>query len=261
MMNQRKRWWFIFYQNKIVIEQTNEGLYTIPHLLDMPLPKPPVEHIHEFTFQEYEPCIAFELSELPPLMSSYSLVGLRDSYDYLAQTQYLAAGYASQLIYWDKTSCFCPVCGTEPKRKALNMKKCPHCQKELYPPVQTAIIVLIQKGEEILLAHAHNFKAEFYSLIAGFVEIGETLEEAVQREVKEETGLAIQNIRYFGSQPWPYPSGLMVGFVADYRSGEIKLQEEELRSAAFYSKENLPTLPQKLSIARRLIDWWLTKKQ
>ena len=93
--------------------------------------------------------------------------------------------------------------------------------------------------------------------MAGFLEVGETLEACVRREVREETGLEIANITYFDSQPWPYPSGLMVGFVADYVSGEIKLQDEELSAGAFFTRDNLPELPQKLSIARRLIDWWL----
>ena len=96
----------------------------------------------------------------------------------------------------------------------------------------------------------------FYGLVAGFLEAGETLEECVEREVMEETGLRIKNITYFGSQPWPYPSGLMAGFVADYAGGEIKLQNEELSAGAFYRRDNLPELPTKPSIARRMIDWW-----
>ena len=121
----------------------------------------------------------------------------------------------------------------------------------------TAIIVRITRGDEILLARGRNFKRDFYGLIAGFVETGETLEEAVRREAMEETGLSITNIRYFASQPWPYPSGLMVGFTADYAGGELHLQREELKIAGWFHKTNLPNLPEKLSIARRLIDDWL----
>ena len=138
------------------------------------------------------------------------------------------------------------------------MKKCPSCAYEIYPPISTAIIVLIRRGEEILLVHAHNFRGTFYGLVAGFLEVGETLEQCVQREVMEETGLRVKNITYFGNQPWPYPSGLMVGFIADYESGEIKLQKDELSAGAFYSKENMPEIPRKLSIARKMIDWWLS---
>jgi len=117
--------------------------------------------------------------------------------------------------------------------------------------------VLIRKGKEILLVHARNFRGTFHGLVAGFLETGETLEQCVEREVMEETGLRVKNITYFGSQPWPYPSGLMVGFIADYAGGEIKLQEEELSSGDFYTRDNLPELPRKLSLARKMIDWWL----
>ena len=116
---------------------------------------------------------------------------------------------------------------------------------------------LIRKGKEILLVHARNFKGTFNSLVAGFLETGETLEECVAREVKEETGLDVKNITYFANQPWPYPSGLMVGFIADYAGGELTLQDEELSSGAFYTRDNLPELPRKLSLARKMIDWWI----
>ena len=121
----------------------------------------------------------------------------------------------------------------------------------------TAIIVLISRGDEVLLVHAKNFKKPFYGLVAGFVETGETLEEAVIREVREETSLNIRNIRYYASQPWPYPCGLMVGFYADYESGEVSLQESELAYGGWFNRHALPTIPEKLSLARMLIDNWL----
>jgi len=118
--------------------------------------------------------------------------------------------------------------------------------------------VLIRRGnDEVLLARGRNFKSDFYGLIAGFVETGETLEQAVRREVMEETGLHVKNIRYFGSQPWPCPCGLMVGFNAEYESGELHVQREELKKAAWFRRDHLPNLPEKLSIARKLIDAWL----
>ena len=116
----------------------------------------------------------------------------------------------------------------------------------------------MHRGKEVLLVNARNFRRNFFGLVAGFVETGESLEEAVHREVMEETGLTITNLRYFGSQPWPYPSGLMVGFHADYVSGEIKLQKEELAAGQWFTKDNLPEIPEKLSIARRIIDDWLS---
>ena len=113
------------------------------------------------------------------------------------------------------------------------------------------------KRRQYPAVHARNFRGTFNGLVAGFLEPGETLEECVHREVAEETGLHIKNLKYFGSQPWPYPSGIMIGFTADYESGEIKLQAEELNAGAFYTKDNLPEIPGKLSLARKLIDDWL----
>ena len=138
-------------------------------------------------------------------------------------------------------------------------KRCEECGKEVWPSLATAIIVLVHRGDEVLLVHARNFRGNFFGLVAGFVETGESLEEAVHREVLEETGLTITNLRYFGSQPWPYPSGLMVGFHADYVSGEIKLQKEELAAGQWFTKDNLPEIPEKLSIARKIIDDWLNQ--
>jgi NAD+ diphosphatase len=140
-------------------------------------------------------------------------------------------------------------------------KKCDHCGKELWPQLAPAVIVLIRKGHEVLLVHANNFRDGHYGLVAGFVETGETLEEAVYREVMEETGLHITNLRYFGSQPWPYPCGLMVGFTADYDSGKLHLQRTELSKGAWYDRHHLPHIPEKLSIARQLLDAWLEEEE
>ena len=130
------------------------------------------------------------------------------------------------------------------------------CGKEVWPQLATAVIVLIHRGDEVLLVRAKNFRRDYFGLVAGFVETGETLEEAVAREALEETGVTITNIRYFGSQPWPYPCGLMVGFNADYVSGEIHLQQSEIVKGGWFGKDNLPAIPEKLSIARMLLDAW-----
>ena len=111
----------------------------------------------------------------------------------------------------------------------------------------------------MLLVRAKNFRGNYYGLVAGFLETGETLEECVRREVKEETNLEITHIRYFGNQPWPYPSGQMIGFTAEYAGGTLRLQDEELSTAAFFRYDHLPEIPHKLSMARMLIDDWLKK--
>jgi NAD+ diphosphatase len=120
--------------------------------------------------------------------------------------------------------------------------------------------VLVERGQEMLLARARRFPTVMYSTLAGFVEPGETLEQAVAREVKEETGISVKDIRYFGSQPWPFPHSLMIGFTAEYKSGEITLEDEENIDARWFSADHLPALPGKISIARKLIDWFLEKQ-
>jgi NAD+ diphosphatase len=139
-------------------------------------------------------------------------------------------------------------------------KKCTKCGKEMWPQLATAVITLIKRDDKILLVNARNFRSDFYGLVAGFVETGETLEEAAKREIKEEVGLEVKNLKYFGSQPWPYPCGLMVGFNADYVSGDIHLQASEIAKGGWFRKDNLPTIPEKLSIARMLLDAWLAEK-
>jgi NAD+ diphosphatase len=112
-----------------------------------------------------------------------------------------------------------------------------------------------------LLARAHHFPPGLYSVIAGFVEPGETLETAVAREVQEEVGLSIGEIRYFGSQPWPFPDSLMIGFTATYQGGQITLYDGEIEDAGWFSADNLPTIPSNISISRRLIDWFVEKQE
>ena len=167
------------------------------------------------------------------------------------------AGKCREINYWDAHTKFCGVCGGTMKLHTNISKRCTHCGNEVWPQLATAIIVLIHKGDEVLLVHAKNFKSNFYGLIAGFVETGESLEEAVVREVREETGLEIESPSYFGSQPWPYPIGLMVGFTARYKSGSLSLQEEELSAGGWFHRNKLPQIPEKLSLARKLIDHWL----
>lgn len=253
--------WFIFFNDQLLLNKayTEQGemKYSIPTGTEPPADIEPDSTIHEVTLDNGEQIRTFALKQSAEMPEKRIMVGLRASYDYISLPDYQAAGKAYQILYWDKHSRFCPVCGTPTEQQTPIMKKCPQCGNELYPPISTAIIVLVKRGEEILLVRARNFRGTFHGLVAGFLEAGETLEECVAREVMEETGLKVKNIRYFRSQPWPYPSGLMVGFIADYESGEIKLQEDELTSAAFYHKDNLPELPRKLSIARKLIDWWL----
>ena len=268
-----RRYYFVFCKDELLLEKLADGTYTIPSQEE-----PPTEVKPWTTMLNVTPLDGIEVKtysiDLPVTMAaptgqpttdnaqppqSLESFPLRQSYYRLPQALYLKAGKCAELLYWDRNTKFCGVCGGPMKLHTDISKRCEHCGKEVWPQLATAIIVLIRRGaDEVLLARGRNFKTDFYGLIAGFVETGETLEEAVQREVMEETGLTVKNIRYFDSQPWPYPSGLMVGFTADYASGELHLQREELKKAGWFRRDRLPNLPEKLSIARRLIDDWLS---
>ena len=184
-------------------------------------------------------------------------VDLRESFHVLPERVYRQAGKASELLYFDLQHRYCGICGAPMEWASSISKRCTRCGEELWPKLNTAIIVLVRRGEEALLVKAKNFRRDYYGLVAGFVETGESLEECVAREVMEETGLRVANIRYFASQPWPYPMGLMVGFQADYAGGDIALRDGELRDAAFFTRNTIPAIPGKMSMARMLIDDWL----
>ena len=253
MSNVNNVYWFIFFNDQLLLQKKGET-YTIPYSINPPVP---VKNVLEVNLLEDMPACAASVDTPLEETAEYLPMGLRVSYDYLDPVLHKIAGKAYELIYWDQHSRFCPSCGTKTVMQTTISKQCPNCKYEIYPVVSPAILVLIRKGDAILLGHARNFRGSFYGLVAGFLETGETLEECVRREVMEETGLEINNITYFGNQPWPYPSNLMVGFIADYVSGTIRLQDEELSEGAFFTKDNLPELPRKLSLARKMIDWWL----
>ncbi len=242
-----------------MIERLDNGNYSIPYQEEAPIEPPREVTIHKITPIEDKEVRTFRIKELPQNQKNYEFSGLREAYHKIPIDLYLKAGKCEEILYWDLNTQYCGACGEKTKFNTEISKICPKCGKEIWPQLAIAIIVLIQRGDEVLLVHAKNFRGNYYGLVAGFVETGETLEEAVHREVEEETGLKIKNLKYFGSQPWPYPSGLMVGFNAEYLSGEIKLQDAELSSGGWFKKENMPAIPDKLSIARRLIDCWLKK--
>ena len=180
---------------------------------------------------------------------------LRHILSKLSMPQFERMSRALQLLEWQKNHRFCSHCGTATVRHAQGefAQVCPACAHSAYPRVNPCVIVAITKGDQILLARSHRFANGMFSLVAGFVEVGETLEQAVAREVKEEVGLDIQNIRYVSSQPWPFPTNIMIGFTAEYAGGELVLQEDEIAEAAFYPFDQLPLIPPKGSIAHSLI--------
>lgn len=184
-------------------------------------------------------------------------VGVRESWKLLDEADYAAVVKGVELIGWDESVRFCASCGAKLKRTGAISKGCDTCGREYFPQLSPAIIVLVTKGEKALLVRAKTFKRPFYALVAGFVETGESLEQCVLREIKEETNLTVRNIRYFGSQSWPFPGQLMVGFTAEWESGEVEFRDGELVSGGFFDRDSVPELPTLPSISRMLIDFWL----
>ena len=185
------------------------------------------------------------------------LMGLHGRVDDLRWT---LAGRAVQLVEWDRTHRFCGRCGTptEPA-SGERARRCPTCGLLAFPRLAPAVITLIERGEEALLARGRAFPVPMYSCVAGFVEPGETMEQAVHREVREEVGVELGEVRYVASQPWPFPHSLMIGFEATWASGEIVIDESEIVDAQWYRPDALPMIPPTMSIARTLIDRWLER--
>lgn len=256
------KYWFVFCQGDLMLECKGTDSYTIPLSEECPIPLKPWNAVRNIEPMSDGTEVKTVRIDAPVTDDPrFEMCALRQTYYKLPTDLYLKAGKCQEINYWDLNTKFCGVCGAPMKLHTDISKRCTGCGKEVWPQLATAIIVLIHKGDEVLLVRGRNFRHEFYGLVAGFVETGETLEEAVHREVGEEVGLKITNVRYFGSQPWPYPCGLMVGFEADYVSGDIKLQQEEIAKGGWFGKDNLPPIPEKLSIARQLIDSWLENKE
>jgi NAD+ diphosphatase len=208
-----------------------------------------------------EPCYAVRLNESSDLPNGCEWSEIRPLHATLPETLYALIGYAAQILSWRENHQFCSKCGAkaEPSETERAMV-CTDCGFMNYPRISPSIIVAVTKGNELLMARSPHFPEGLYSVVAGFLEPGETLEQCVAREVWEETGIEVGNIRYHSSQPWPFPHSIMIGFTADYVGGEIKIDPKEIQDAGWYSPENLPEIPSESTIARWLINNYLEKK-
>ncbi|XXF78647.1 NAD(+) diphosphatase [Myxococcaceae bacterium GXIMD 01537] len=182
-------------------------------------------------------------------------VPARSLYTRVDEALFAVGGRALAVAEWDVSHRFCGKCGTPTQlAPGERARRCPDCHTPFYPRISPAVIVLITRGDTLLLARSSQFPEPFFSTLAGFVEPGESLEETVAREVKEEVGIDIYRLRYFGSQPWPFGRSLMVGFTAEHAGGDIRVDGTEIVEARWFSPDALPRIPPRLSIARHLID-------
>jgi NAD+ diphosphatase len=199
-----------------------------------------------------EPAAAPEHYRLPEGLRAG---GLRSWFGVLDDATMAIAMRAVQIVEWDRTHSFCGACGTHTEQLAgERAKRCPACGHTAYPRIAPAMMVQVTRGRELLLGRGLNFPPGRYSALAGFLEAGETIEDAIHREVLEEVGVEVKDLRYFGSQSWPFPNSLMIAFQAEYAGGELRPDPAELADAQWFAPEALPQLPTRLSIARALIE-------
>ncbi len=248
--------WFAFAGDKLLYRE--ESTIAVPQLVDFSeLGLAIIRQQYLGTF-DGQPCYSVELDESATVLAGMVLKGLRQAYAFLGVDLFTVAGRAIQIVNWDQTHQFCGRCGAKTVHHKIDRaKECPECKLINFPRLSPAIIVCIRRGEEILLARAPYWPERMHSVLAGFVEPGETLEQAVEREVMEEVGITVKNIKYFGSQPWPFPNSLMLGFTADYAGGEIDIDPIEIEAASWFTIDNLPKLSSQMSISRWLIDDFL----
>ena len=253
----------IFYDDYLLLEKKGED-YHIPKLEKLPIwlaESGKINYTHDIGIYNKTNCEAVGLSEKIITPELYQWISLRAALNLVDYIWYGVITRAYHIIHWDKNHRFCGRCGQETVYIPKTLERqCLNCKLFFYPRISPSIIVLIHKKNQILMARKAEFSPGVYGLIAGFVEPGETLEEALHREVYEEVGLKVKNINYFGSQPWPFPDSLMVAFTAEYAEGEIKLNDGELESADWYDINHLPGYPSSsVSIAMKLIDDYVKK--
>jgi len=247
----------IFSGDKMLLNRSNSktGLHYVVSLEELNVSS--IRTHYMGTFEEH-PCYCVEVEPTQDLSTEMHFYDLRALYYEVAFDVFLLAGKALQIINWDKTHQFCGRCGDKMNKVQKEIAKvCPSCGLVNYTRISPAMIVGIFKDDKILLAHSAAFKGKMYSVLAGFIEAGETIEDGVRREVMEEVGLRVKNIKYFGSQSWPFSSSLMIGFTAEYESGEIDVDGDEITDAGWYDIYNLPELPLEYSIAREIIDSYI----
>ncbi|MGD2141289.1 MAG: NAD(+) diphosphatase [Burkholderiales bacterium] len=247
--------WFVYMGNQILVLRDDSGarIPAIRELRELGLTALREQYLGSLAGQH---CFAAEVDEgtTPPPGTQWS--GLRALFGTVDDTEFALAGRAFQIVDWDRSHQFCGRCGTPTVLKEGERSRvCPSCSQLHYPRIAPAVMVMIRRGQEFLLARSPHFPPGMYSALAGFSEPGETLEQTLVREVREEVSIEVENIRYFASQPWPFPHSLMIAFHADYAGGKITPDPDEIEAAGWFSIDRLPEkLPSPISISRRLID-------
>ena len=200
-------------------------------------------------------CLMAHGDSSAPVPEGLEWVELRALFGAVEEELFWIAGRANHLAGWDRVHRHCGACGADLALKEDEWAKvCAACGQIYYPQVSPAVIVAVTDRDRILLARNRHYRYPFFSVLAGFVEAGESLETTVHREIREEVGLEVKNLRYFGSQPWPFPNSLMIGFTAECAGGELRIDPSEILEARWFARNAMPEIPSSISIARKLID-------
>lgn len=251
--------WLIFKDNLLIVEK-RDSVLSIPMAETTAVIRSKLIKVHHIGIFKGYSCYTGEVKDDLKLPNGLEFTDLRSFMAQSSNEDFFLAGKAFQIINWDRTNMFCGKCGSKTNYKEDERAKiCPNCGMVHYPHIAPAIIVAIVKDNKILLAHNVNFPTSMHSVIAGFVEPGETFEECVKREVHEEIGIQVKNIKYFESQPWPFPNSLMIAFTAEYAGGEISVDGKEIDHADWFGVENMPFIPCSKSVAVKLIHWFTNK--
>lgn len=249
--------WFVFHEEKLAVKQEGDAC-SVPRFSDVQSIQESLAGGQYIGQKDGTPCFSAELPDPGLLADGFVFKGIFDLLGLLEDELLLVAGCAAQLIRWDRGHRYCGRCGSPTEDKTEERAKtCSHCGLVCYPRLSPAVIVAVVRQDKLLLATSARFRAPFWSVLAGFVEPGETPEACVVREVLEEVGILVRNVRYFGSQPWPFPDSLMLGFTAEYAEGEIRIDPAEITGADWFTADSLPNIPPRVSIARSLIDWFV----
>ena len=252
-------WWFVFCGDRLLIKAAAIDV-RVPSYSDLIRIRQNLSRTHYLGIFDGFPCYSAEVDEHIVDLEGMIFQELRPLLGLLGEDIFSVAARAFQILRWDRTHQFCGRCGSHTELKDGELARvCTQCGLVNYPTMSPAIIVAVIKDPQILLARSIRFHTGLYSVLAGFVEYGETFEQCVRREVKEEVGIDVENIRYFASQPWPFPNTLMVGFTADYAVGVVRADNVEITDAQWFNCDNLPVTPSKGTIARQLIDWFVEK--
>jgi NAD+ diphosphatase len=252
--------WFVFRRSHLLV-QIADGKAALPEVAapeELGLTIIRRQYLGTFNGQH---CFSAEVGQETDPPEGWVFQSLRRLFGQLPEELFWITGAAVQIVDWDRTHQYCGRCGQQTEdHPRERVKECPNCGLTSYPRISPAIIVLIEKDDEVLLARSLRHPLGLYSVLAGFVEAGETLEATIIREIREEVGLQVKDIHYFGSQPWPFPNSLMIAFTCTYAAGDIKIDEEEMADAGWYRPENFPMIPPEISIARKMIDWFVARQ-